>query len=95
MSKNREILVDASPVGLAAILVQRDDKPQNVISYANRALTPVEQRYSQTEHEALSAVWGCERFHIYIYGKPVTVYSDHKPLVTRSYVPQPGSTGGQ
>ena len=91
--------MDASPVGLAAILIQHDDKTQNVISYASRALTTGEQLYSQTEREALAVVWCCERFHFYIYGKPVTVYSDHKPLVSiygnQKSLPPPGSRGGQ
>ena len=26
-------------------------------------------------------VWACEHLHLYVYGKPVTVYTDHKPLV--------------
>lgn len=43
-------------------------------------MTDVEQRYSQTEKEALAVVWACERFHIYLYGKPFTLYTDHKPL---------------
>ena len=47
----------------------------------SRSLTPVEQRYSQTEREALAVIWSCEHFNIYIYGQPVTVFTDHKPLV--------------
>lgn len=30
------------------------------------------------EKEALSIVWACERFHVYLYG--IKVLSDHKPL---------------
>ena len=59
--KQRTILtVDASPVGLGAILsnVDTDGNIRNV-SFASRSLTPVEQRYSQTEREALAVVWGC------------------------------------
>lgn len=39
-----DILVDASPVGLEAIISQN----QQTIAYASRALTYVESRYSQT-----------------------------------------------
>ena len=83
-TKDTSIYVDASPVGIAAILTQksRNDEHTHTISYASRALTSVEQRYSQTEREALAVVWACEHFHIYIYGKPVTVYTDHKPLIS-------------
>ena len=45
-------------------------------------LTGVERRYSQTEKEALGLVWGCERFHMYLYGMEVTLLTDHKPLDT-------------
>ena len=51
-------------------------------TYASRSLTATEQRYSQTEREAVAVVWACEHLHLYVYGKPVTVYTDHKPLVT-------------
>ena len=58
--KPTEISVDASPVGLAAILAQSDPVTGNkhVVTYASRSLTPVEQRYSQMEREALAVVWG-------------------------------------
>ena len=75
-----EISVDASPVGLGAILAQVDPttKVSRIIAYASRSLTTTEQRYSQTEREALAV---SEHFHLYIYGKPVNIYTDHKPLV--------------
>jgi len=81
-SKSTELIVDASPVGLGAMLTQRTNvsEEHQVVSYASRALSSVEQRYSQTEREALAIVWACEHFHLYIYGKPVKVITDHKPL---------------
>uniref|UniRef100_H2ZXD0 Gypsy retrotransposon integrase-like protein 1 n=1 Tax=Latimeria chalumnae TaxID=7897 RepID=H2ZXD0_LATCH len=85
LTKNREteILMDASPVGLAAILAQkdRDTQLQHIVAFASRALTSIEQCYSQTEREALAVVWACEHFHIYVYGRTFSVYTDHKPLV--------------
>ena len=82
--KETEISVDASPVGLAAILSQVDPQTEerHVITYASRSHTATEQRYSQTEREALAVVWVCVHLHLYVYGKPITVYTDHKPLVT-------------
>ena len=82
--KDTEISVDASPVGLAAILAQVDTKTdeRHVVTYASRSLTDTEEQYSQTEREALAVVWACEHLHLYIYGKPVTIYTDYKPLVS-------------
>jgi hypothetical protein len=81
-SKETVILVDASPVSLSAILAQRTNGSTNtqIISYGSRALTPTEKRYSQTEKEALVIVWGIEHFHLYLYGAPFILYTDHKPL---------------
>ena len=76
-----EVVVDASPVGLGAILVQEDKQGQRkIVAYASRALTDVESRYSQTEREALGVVWACEHFHLYLVGQTFKVISDHKPL---------------
>ena len=50
------------------------------VAYASRTLTAVERRYSQTEREALTVVWGCEKFHLYLYGTTFDLLSDHKPL---------------
>ena len=52
MHKDIEIVVDANPVGLTALLVEEG----RVVIYVSRALTNVETRYSQTEREALAVV---------------------------------------
>ena len=73
-----EVQVDASSQGLGACLMQGGQP----IQYASRALTETEKSYSQIEKEMLSIVYGLTRFHIYTYGRKVTVYNDHKPLAT-------------
>ena len=50
------------------------------IAYGSRALTASQQNYAQIEKEALVVVYGCQKFHHYVYGRPVLVESDHKPL---------------
>ena len=76
-----KIVVDASPVGLGAILLQKQsDGSEKPVAYASRTLTDVERRYSQTEREALSVLWACQRFHVYLYGIDFTIVTDHKPL---------------
>ena len=75
-----QVIADAGPVGLGAVLVQKQQGQHRVISYASRSLTDVERRYSQTEKEALALVWACERFHLYLYGVKFEIVTDHKPL---------------
>ena len=74
------IIVDASPVGLGAVLTQTQNGVKRVVHYASRSLSDVERRYSQTEKEALACVWACERFHLYVYGIDFVLETDHKPL---------------
>ena len=54
------------------------------ILFASRALTSSEKMYSNIERELLASVWGCERSHFYIFGRPFTLFTDHKPLETLS-----------
>ena len=77
-----KIITDASPVVLGAVLVQEQGGVWTPVCYASRSLTDCEQRYSQTEKEALGVVWACERFHAYVYGMKFIVETDHKPLET-------------
>ena len=58
-AKETTVLVDASPVGLRAILTQN----RKVICYTSCALTDTEQFYSQTDREFLTVVYGVEYFH--------------------------------
>lgn len=63
-----QLFVDASPVGLGAVLIQIARKGQRqgqprMITYASKSLTETEQRYCQTEKEPLAIVWGIEHNH--------------------------------
>lgn len=69
---------DASQSGLGCCLMQ-DGRP---VAYASRALTATEQNYAQIEKETLAIVFAMEKFHTYVYGRLVTVETDHKPLIS-------------
>ena len=68
---------DASQFGLGAACLQNGEP----IAYASRTMTPCEQNYAQIEKELLAVVFACNKFYDYIYGKPTTVETDHKPLI--------------
>ncbi|GBN48940.1 Retrovirus-related Pol polyprotein from transposon 297 [Araneus ventricosus] len=83
-----EIVVDASPFGLGGVLQQRG-KP---IAFASSTLTPaqhIEQRmiYAHIEKELVVVVYGCKKFHQYVYGTKFKIYSDLKPLIAMSKKP--------
>ncbi len=50
------------------------------IAYASRSLTISEINYAQIEKELLAIVFAAEHFNTYVYGRKVSVESDHKPL---------------
>ena len=76
VSEEVVIQVDSSKHGIGAVLLQ-EGRP---VEYASRALTSSERNWAQIEKEALSVLFGLERFNQYTYGRPVKVENDHKPL---------------
>ena len=70
------IQVDASSHGLGATLFQ-DKGPTE---YRSKLRAETESRYSNIKKEMLAVVHGLEKFHYYVYGRGVTVETDHKPL---------------
>ena len=99
-SKPLILQVDASSVGLGAVLLQDLGAPGYErflpVAYASRKLQPAETRYAQIEREALSIVFGVTKFNQYLLGRPFTIMTDHKPLVKvfgkRDTVPMQVST---
>ena len=75
--KDLVMSVDASSKGLGSVILQKGQP----IAYASRALTKVQQNYAQIEKETLGITFACNRFHQYIFGREVTVETDHKPLL--------------
>ena len=69
------VSVDASSYGLGACLLQ-EGRP---VCYASRSLNSGEKNYAQIGKELLAIVYGCTKFHQYVYGKKVKVQTDHKP----------------
>lgn len=69
---------DASQAGMGAACLQ-EGRP---VAFVSRAMTPTQQNYAQIEKELLAVTLACEKFDDYIYGRTVTVETDHKPLET-------------
>ncbi|XP_064475837.1 uncharacterized protein K02A2.6-like [Ornithodoros turicata] len=76
------VTTDASAYGLGAVLRQRDGSIFRTVSFASRALTPQGRKYSAGEREALACIWAVEHWHVYLWGRPFTLETDHQALQT-------------
>ena len=72
--------MDASSNGIGAVLMQRHDEKFFPVCYASKKLSSVERNYSTFKKECLAIVWGIKRFHLYLYGVPFVLQTDHEPL---------------
>ena len=82
-AKPFELHVDASRMGLGAVLYQNDDRGKlRVIAYASRTLNKAEQNYTVHKLEFLALKWAVTcKFKYYLYNNKFAVYTDHNPLV--------------
>ena len=60
--------------------MQRHDEQLFPVCYASKKLSSAERNYSTIEKECLAIVWGIKRFHLYLYGVPFLLQTDHEPL---------------
>ncbi|XP_064482545.1 uncharacterized protein K02A2.6-like [Ornithodoros turicata] len=76
------VTTDASSYGLGAVLQQIKGNEVRTVAFASRTLSSVERKYSVGEREALACMWACEHWHVYLWGRPFTLRTDHQALVT-------------
>ena len=76
------IKCDASRKGLRCALEQRTPNVWHTVAFASRFLNSVKDRYSFNELELLGVVWSVEHFKYYLCGKPFTVITDHRALLS-------------
>ncbi len=76
------LAMDASNVGLGAVLSQKQDGQEVPIAFASHTLSTTERNYATNEREALAVVWACEHFEKFLLGRPFTLETDHNALTT-------------
>jgi RNase H-like domain found in reverse transcriptase len=60
-------------------VVDGEEKP---VFFCSRTLSKAEKNYPILHREALAIVFSLEKYYKYVFGLSVTVYTDHKPLIS-------------
>lgn len=73
---------DSSGYGVAAVLLQRESNADvwHPVQFASRSLNAAERNYSNIEREALSVVFGIEKFKKFLLGTQFIIRNDQQPL---------------
>lgn len=74
------VQVDASAVGLGAVLAQGEVGEERPILYLSRKLQPRETRYSAVEVEGLAIRWALDSLRYYLLGREFDLETDHRAL---------------
>ena len=74
-NKSVTLQCEASLKGLGVCIIQ-EGQPIALIS---KSLTETETWYANIKREPIAIIYGCEKFHTYLYGRMFLVETDHKP----------------
>ncbi|XP_027128228.1 uncharacterized protein LOC109142602 [Larimichthys crocea] len=82
-SRPFKLAVDASDVGVGAVLLQEDSLGvEHPVCYFSRKFNLHQKHYSTVEKEALALILALDHFGVYVStSQTLVVYTDHNPLV--------------
>ena len=84
-NKNFYLFCDASNTGVGAALLQSEngsEKRLRPIGYFSKSLNNTQKKYSTTKKEFLAIHLALKEFQYLCLGYPITILTDHKPLVS-------------
>ena len=73
-------MCDASDFSLGVVLGKREDGKPHVIYYARKTLNEGQRNHTTTEKELLVVVFALDKFHAYLVGSFIVVFTDHSAL---------------
>lgn len=71
---------DASNVALGSVLHLLRNGEEKVIGYYSQCLGKTERKYCTTRKELVAVVNAVKHFHLYLYGQPFIIRTDHGSL---------------
>lgn len=82
------LFTDSSDVSIGSILAQPEptnEKQVRVIEYYSKKLTPTQMKWNITLKEFYAVYQSVKHFHCYCYGRPITVFTDHKSIIGKNF----------
>ena len=83
MSEPFTLAVDASDLGVGAVLMQKDSEVDHPVSYFSKKFDKHQKGWSTIEKEAFGLISALKHFSVYLSTSsfPILVLTDHNPLV--------------
>ena len=75
-----EVMCDASDLAVGAVLGQRAEGKPYVVYYASKTLNKAQRNYTTTEKELMAVVYALDKFHAYLIGVDIIIFTDHSAL---------------
>ncbi|CAF5021162.1 unnamed protein product, partial [Rotaria socialis] len=75
------LATDASGIATGGVLFQNVNGQRHNLFYHSKVLSPVEQKYSVPEREALAIFHCLQRMRTLVLGRTVYIHTDHCPYV--------------
>ncbi|KFD59286.1 hypothetical protein M514_28535, partial [Trichuris suis] len=75
-----EVHCDGSRSGLGAVLLQKNEGQEHVVTYISRNLSAAEARYHSNELECLAVVWALRVLRPYVFGRTFRVVTDNSAI---------------
>ena len=73
-------MCDANDLAVRAVLGQKAKGKPYVVYYASKTLNEAQRNYTTTEKELLTVVYALDKFHAYLIGSDIIIFTDHSAL---------------
>ena len=67
-------------LAIRAVLRQREEGKPYVVYYTSKTLNEAQRNYTTTEKELLAVVYALDKFHAYLVGPDIIIFTDHSAL---------------